>query len=440
VNILKGSLELEEFKFHDSIKDIQADYIYLNVDVLHYTLEKEIKIENLNVEGLNLKYDNTLAEVKNNKNTLNTVSPIEIEAIKISLSTIEYTTAKGKILRINEIDLATKDVQWPLDKNFDWLMNKSFNIKAKDLTYDLDNLHDLNIDDLSFENRKVDFKNFKIKPKYTQQSYIEHIKVEKDLMALDAKTISLEGLELGKNEDKLQLSLSRILVDSTYLSIYRDKNIADDLSYKPLYSESLRGLGFDLKVDSVLISKASINYQELLHKDRPPGEISFESVDAQIINLHNDINKENSEIKVIASGKLSKQSQILFNMSLKPSQERFEVSTLIKDVKDSSVNTFFAPAMRMKFDGKINRIETTFTGTNSEANGQFRMVYKDLKLKILNKNGGENHFASLLSNVFVNNKDVDKTFKIDKMKRDKTKSFWNYLWSFHLEGLKRSLL
>jgi len=193
-------------------------------------------------------------------------------------------------------------------------------------------------------------------------------------------------------------------------------------------------------VDSILVSKLAINYQELLHRDRPPGEINFESVDAQITNLHSGINKENSEIAVIASGKLSKQSQILFNMSLKPNQERFKVSTLIKDVEDSSVNTFFAPAMRMKLDGKINRIETTFTGTNSEANGEFRIAYKNLKLKILNKNGGENHFASLLSNVFVNNKDVDKTLKIDKVKRDTTKSFWNYLWNFHLKGLKQSLL
>jgi len=55
VNVLKGSLELEGFKFYDSIRDIQADYIYLNVDVLHYTLEKKIKIENLEVDGLNLK-------------------------------------------------------------------------------------------------------------------------------------------------------------------------------------------------------------------------------------------------------------------------------------------------------------------------------------------------------------------------------------------------
>jgi hypothetical protein len=440
INVLTGSLELEGFKFYDSIKDIQADYIYLNVDVLHYTMEKEIKIENLEVEGLNLKYNNALTKIKKNKNTLDAVSPVEIKAIDISQSSIEYTTAKGKILRINEIDLATKNTQWPLDRNFDWLRNDSFTIKAKDLSYDLDDLHDLNIDDLSFENRKVDLKNFKIKPKYTRQSYIKHIKVEKDLMGLDAKLISLEGLELGKNEDKLQLSLDKILIDSTNFNIYRDKTIRNDTSYKPLYSKSLKDLEFNLLVDSILVSKLAINYQELLHKDRPPGEINFESVDAQITNLHSGNNKENSEIAVIASGKLSKQSQILFKMSLEPNQERFKVSTLIEDVVDSSVNTFFAPAMRMKLDGKINRIETEFTGTNSEANGGFRIAYKNLKLKILNKNGGENHFASLLSNVFVNNKDVDKTIKINKLKRDITKSFWNYLWKFHLKGLKLSLL
>jgi hypothetical protein len=440
VNVLTGSLELEGFKFYDSIKDIQADYIYLNVDLLNYTLEKEIKIENLEVEGLNLKYNNALAKVKNNKNTINAVSPVEIKAIKISQSSIEYTTEKGKILRINEIDLATKNARWPLNKNLDWLRDDSFTIKAKGLNYDLDDLHNLTIDDLSFENRRVDFKNFKIKPKYTQQSYIKHIKVEKDLMNLDAKLISLEGLELGQNEEKLQISLDKILIDSTNFNIYRDKTITDDTSYKPLYSESLRDLEFDLLVDSILVSKLTINYQELSHRDRLPGQINFESVDAQITNLHNGINKENSEIAVIASGKLSKQSQIVFSMSLEPNQERFKVSTLIKDVEDSSVNTFFAPTMRMKLEGKINRIETTFTGTNSEANGEFRIAYKNLKLKILNKNGGENHFASLLSNVFVNNKDVDKTLIIDKVKRDTTKSFWNYLWNFHLKGLKQSLL
>jgi hypothetical protein len=143
---------------------------------------------------------------------------------------------------------------------------------------------------------------------------------------------------------------------------------------------------------------------------------------------------------VIASGKLSKQSQILFTMSLSLSRERFKVSTLIKDVEDSSVNTFLAPAMRMKLEGKINRIETAFIGTNSEAKGEFKIAFKNLKLKILNKRGGENHFASLLSNVFVNNKDVDKTIHIDKVKRDTTKSFWNYLWKIHLKELEQSLL
>jgi len=44
-------------------------------------------------------------------------------------------------------------------------------------------------------------------------------------MDLDAKLISLEGLELGKKEDKIQLSLGRIFIDSTNFNIYRDKTI-----------------------------------------------------------------------------------------------------------------------------------------------------------------------------------------------------------------------
>jgi hypothetical protein len=73
-------------------------------------------------------------------------------------------------------------------------------------------------------------------------------------------------------------------------------------------------------------------------------------------------------------------------------------------------------------------------------NGDFQIAYKKLKLNILNKDGGKNNFASLLSNVFIRNKDVNTTYNLKEIERDNTKSFWNYVWTFHLEGLKKSLL
>jgi hypothetical protein len=48
------------------------------------------------------------------------------------------------------------------------------------------------------------------------------------------------------------------------------------------------------------------------------------------------MNKENSEIRMIASNKLPRLFCILFTMSLKPNQEVLKVSTLIKYVEDSS--------------------------------------------------------------------------------------------------------
>jgi hypothetical protein len=42
----------------------------------YYTLEKDIKIENLEVKGLNLKYNTALVKVANNKITLDAASPV----------------------------------------------------------------------------------------------------------------------------------------------------------------------------------------------------------------------------------------------------------------------------------------------------------------------------------------------------------------------------
>jgi hypothetical protein len=127
-------------------------------------------------------------------------------------------------------------------------------------------------------------------------------------------------------------------------------------------------------------------------------------------------------------------------LSFVPDHEDFFLSTLLKRVEDKSVNGFFAPAMRMELDGTINQIQTSFSGNNTQMNGDFQIAYKKLKLNILNKDGGKNNFASLLSNVFIKNKDVNTTYKLKEIERDNTKSFWNYVWTFHLEGLKKSLL
>ena len=120
-----------------------------------------------------------------------------------------------------------------------------------------------------------------------------------------------------------------------------------------------------------------------------------------------------------------------FRMSFVPDHERFYVSTFLKNVKDQSVNGFFKPALNLKMNGQIDEIKTSISANNTTMSGDFNMAYDNLKIDVLKKDGSKNGFLSTVGNIFVKNNDVKEKVKIDNLKRDKTKSFWNYIWSFH---------
>lgn len=437
VNAFAGIMNLEQVKFEDEAKEIQIISITLNVDVIHYLLEKELIIENIDAEGLNLKLTSKSTDTSKKTDKLDNVV---IKKVNLENSKIVYFKDDNMIFEALDLNLKANEISWPVDSNFKWLENESLKLKAKSLNYDLDKLHALKSEGFSFQHSKMVFSNFSIVPKFSKKDYINQISSEKDLMDLKTKSLEISGFQLKTIDSLLDFYSKEILMNSSKFSIYRDKTIADDTSFKALYSQSLRELGFKIKIDSLLVRDLNITYQELLDKDRKPGEIKFNSIQAQVSNIHNTLEAEKSEIHLKANAKFTDKSDIYFNYRFVPDNEYFRISTLLKQVEDKSINGFFAPAMRMKLDGKIDKIETSFTGNNTELKGDFTIGYEKLKLDILKKDGSKNNLASLFGNVFMKNKNVDKKLSLENVEREATKSFWNYVWTFHLEGLKKSML
>ena len=68
-------------------------------------------------------------------------------------------------------------------------------------------------------------------------------------------------------------------------------------------------------------------------------------------------------------------------------------------------------------------------------------MFKDYKVKI-NKKKKKNKFLSWLANVII--KDTSKngliTVDVKEVKRNQTKSFWNFFWKNIEEGLIKSVL
>lgn len=439
VNAFAGSMSLSDVSFDEDTKQIKIEDINLNVDIIHYLINKEVIVQSIDASGFDIK----LVIVKGRKKEKKKESKIDIvsiNSVNLKEARVRIDEEDQTILKVSRLDLSAEDISWPLDEEFKWLENESIKVKAQSISYNLDKLHDLQSEQFIFEENSLTLKGFYLKPKFTKTNYVDQIQKQTDLMDLSAKTLKVSGFGLKKKDSLFNILVQKIEIDSTRFNIYRDKTIKPDNSIKPLYSEALRNLKFQLAIDSFIITEMNLTYEELLDKEREPGQLKFNAIRGQITNIHNGLKVENPDIEAKLRAKFSKDSEIYFNLSFVPDHETFYLSTLLQEVQDKSVNNFFAPAMRMELDGKINKIETSFSGNDTHMNGDFKIAYKKLKLNVLKKDGGKNNFASLLSNVFIRNRDVDDSYKLKEVERDQTKSFWNYVWTFHLEGLKKALL
>ena len=438
VNTFLGSLSLEDFHFDNDFQNIKVKKCDVSIDIFAYITQDEIKIENITAENLDLN----LNQSKDDKNESSfDIDTLNIDEIHLKNAKLSLKDNSEKLLEITKLNLQADNISWPLADDYKWLKNSNLKVDAVEFHYEMDKLHYLKTDNFTFDKKTLTCTNLTIQPKYSKSDYIDHIKTEKDRIQLKTSSLAINNFDLSKGKNKkLRLHIPQMQINDSDLNIYRDKTIADDHSFKPLYSQALRELGFQLQVDTLSLSSLNLTYQELINKNEKACEIKFNSINGQVTNLHNSINAPQPEIKADFQGKFTPNSMIDFRLSFVPDHERFYISTFLKNIEDHAVNGFFEPAMNLKMKGRIDEIKTSISANNSTMSGDFKLTYDNLKIDVLQKDGSKNGFLSTVGNLFVKNNDVKETININDLKRDKTKSLWNYIWSFHLEGLKKVML
>jgi hypothetical protein len=135
-------------------------------------------------------------------------------------------------------------------------------------------------------------------------------------------------------------------------------------------------------------------------------------------------------------------SKLNFNWDFKVNDtlDRFTVRGSSYRIPDTSVNSFFTPAFNVEAEGAIDEVYYNFGGNRNVASGDVKLNYEKFKLRILKKDGKrKDKILSFLANIVVKNssKSGGVSKNIGQVKRDKTKSFWNYFWSCLQSGLKK---
>ncbi len=451
INLFQGDLSVKDISYRPKKQNLQAKTVSIrNFNYLSYlVLGDSIVVEKLQIENPNLQLSKKNDSSVNGKKSNKFSEKIRVNTLEINNGRLSYRTDSVKKFEVPKINLKIKNIKTgpnQIKQKIPFQYGDYF-LEADSLNFVANAYQDLSVARVEISEEEVLLQKLRFLPTKNRKDYVNYIPYEKDLMTLKLDSIHIPSYKFSYKEETPHFSAGLLSLSEIDFSIYRDKTVKDDPRKKDMYSTMIRNLPIQLKIDSVALNKAEIKYEEKIKEDRNPGKVNFKNLNAKIYNLTNiDLDRKDfptTKLQINTSffGKSPLEMQWQFKVNDTTGRFRFRGNVL--NVPPSSMNEFFIPAMNVKAKGSMQAVYYDFEGNRNTAHGKTKLVYDNFDLAVLKEDSkSESGILSFLANIIVNKspKNGSITSQVESVKRDKTKSFWNYFWSCLEAGIKKSLL
>ncbi|MEH6406801.1 MAG: hypothetical protein V7767_05925 [Leeuwenhoekiella sp.] len=427
----------------DKLSLIDADYWdYLVNNTIHF---RSIEIKNNAITHRKYKKKDSTQKSSSESPALSKSILIDNFKVEKTEITILDGSNDSTLLRTPNISFAISR----LSTNKNLISSKipfkygAINLKADSLFYRLNAYDNLNIKNINLTKDHLAIIQISIKTQYTKSQLSQIIPYERDHTNLTIPKIVFENLDFGSLNNKVFLKSSQINIENPIFNIYRDKLVADDTTNKPLYSKMLRDLSFDLMIDRVTINDASLEYSERVKKDQEAGKISFNKLNCSITNFSNTYALGEKTTNIDINALFMKKSPITVNWSfdVQNKEDEFRFKGELTQLPVVALNSFTQPNLNVELSGDVQKDYFDISGNQTNSLIKMNMDYDDFKIAVINdKKNKKNWVLSTIANLFVSNDSNDQNNESfrkgeGKAERDKTKSFFNYLWLNIKQGL-----
>jgi len=360
--------------------------------------------------------------------------------------TIYDETQDSVVLHVSKTELSVKEIrtdQSVIKKRIP-LTYGNIHMVSDSLYMKISPYESLSVNNLDLKNEDIAIKDLKISPKYSKAEYSRILPKERDYTILEIPSVDILGYDFGFKDSKLFTTASKIEIQEPDLTIYRNKLVKDDLSFKPLYSKMLRDLKIDLMVDSIKVSNSHIVYEEKVKADKPSGSIEFTNLDLDLSTVGNTQLK-GEKTTITANGDFQQSKlHVDWSFDVHDTSDAFRFSGSIGRLPASNINSFVKPNLNVGFEGVLEEIYFDISGNNSNSQTNMKMAYEDFKIELMKKDGlGINKLLSGIANIFVakDSKQDGGDYREGKgdADRNKNQSVFNFIWVSLLSGLIKTM-
>lgn len=321
----------------------------------------------------------------------------------------------------------------------------TYNFSCDSIYYRPSKEYHITASNLKTKNNQLTIRNFALSSEFSRPDFVKRMKTEEDIFGLIADTINVNNLNWGFVDEEFFFKTESIVIDNAKADIYRPKMPADDLSRKKMYSELLREIPFDLKVDTLKLNNAKLVYEEEKSFDKGPGILIFDRFYMKATGITSAYKQKKVEdVKIRIDCRFMKVAPFKVNWSFNvlDKSDAFNINGTILNFPAADLAVFTKPYTNTRMEGILQEVRFNFNGNNRISKGTFELKYDDLKVEIFRKDReGKNKVVSAIANIFVKKSSKEELKKVDvEVERIPEKSFFNLLWISIADGLKQILI
>ena len=310
----------------------------------------------------------------------------------------------------------------------------NYEMSADSLYVNLSSFEKLDVATLLWNQRGAEITGMQLQSKYNKAKLSEHLFEERDYVDLKVPMMRLDSIRFGFEKDTFYLESGKGFIEKPALELYRDKLVADDNETKKFYSRNIRELPIYLNVPEIEINDGTVVYSERVANVSDPGKLSFEMLNASLLNISNTYPKGETTIvraktKFMGSADMS----LDWSFDINRTNDAFYASGRVFNFDTESINPFLRSNARVKASGSIDELYFTIDGNARSSSGDMKMKYNDFRFQVLKKDRlGINKLLTAIGNIFIDDGSKANAagyrFGRIETKRDPKKSFFSYLW------------
>lgn len=449
VDLLQRRVELKNLNYHKNGRKIVAEEVVLK-GIGFYTYLMKDRLE---IGEVILRHPEVTVSQKE-KSPKDSVQTFERDITISKFKTVDGvfrfqnqdSVGNAMFLRIPELEISNIKIDSATVKEKIPFKYESYSLVSDSVRINLNPEHFVAASHFKIKNGRTSVKNFRIIPYYDKDKFNEVVPFEKDRISLKTDEITLDSLQFYFKEGMLFLRNPNMTVTGANLQIYRNKELPDDPSGRPLYSQMLREAPVKLDFEKVKVKNSKIEYEERVQADRPTAKIGFYEINADVENIINIglDRKDFPRTKVTANANFQQESPVNIEWSFNTTnpEDKFLISGNFGKIPAEALNPLMRPSMNMEVEGAINEAYFTFTGNEDFLIGDVRLNYDQFRIVLLEENGNKKKgFLSAVANLFVDNDGVSEENSAQQIQvqRDKQKSFWNFVWQGLRKGMAETL-